>query len=316
MTGVIREVERIEILTLQDNYIDITAMDNSSVVARAFPLKEGQLKESILAEHGFSVVVKTTEGGRTRTMLFDFGFSEYGAAANATTLAVDMKQVEAAALSHGHIDHWGGMKELMALTGRKAVPFVVHPAVFRSPRYLKANEGRIDLPALTRDQVRQARLDVIETIEPYSLLDGSVLFLGEISRTTDFEKGFPVAYFRENGNEKPDPTEDDTAIVMNLRDKGLVIVSGCAHSGIINTIRYAMKVTGIQAVYLVMGGFHLSGPLFAPMIERTIEELKRLNPTYLVPAHCTGHKAIAIMERELPKQFILNMAGTILRVPA
>jgi 7,8-dihydropterin-6-yl-methyl-4-(beta-D-ribofuranosyl)aminobenzene 5'-phosphate synthase len=120
----------------------------------------------------------------------------------------------------------------------------------------------------------------------------------------------PNAYYREKGQEKFDAIEDDTAIVMNLKSKGLVILSGCAHSGIINTVNYARMVTDIDQVYAVMGGFHLTGSHFEPFIEPTTQALKAINPVYVIPTHCTGRKAINYMEKELPDKFILNMAGT------
>ena len=125
-----------------------------------------------------------------------------------------------------------------------------------------------------------------------------------------FEKGIPVAHWQKDGKELGDAIEDDTSVVMNLKDKGLVIVSGCAHAGIINTVKHAIDVTGINKIHVVMGGFHLSGPLFESIIDRTTEELKKLNPDYVVPMHCTGRKAIMAMEKQMPDKFILNMAGT------
>jgi len=119
----LKAVDKVEILTLQDNYIDITAMDSNAVVTRANPLKDGEIRASVLAEHGFSALVKTTTNGKTHTLLFDFGFSENGAAQNAATLGVDMTEVEAAALSHGHSDHTGGMEKLTAMIGKKIFPF-------------------------------------------------------------------------------------------------------------------------------------------------------------------------------------------------
>jgi 7,8-dihydropterin-6-yl-methyl-4-(beta-D-ribofuranosyl)aminobenzene 5'-phosphate synthase len=140
MTTALKAVDRVEILTLQDNYIEITAMDSNAVVTRANPLKEGEIRASVLAEHGFSALVQTTLGNKTHTLLLDFGFSENGAAQNAETLNVDMTQVEAAALSHGHSDHTGGMAKLVTMTGKKNIPFAVHPSAFKSPRYLKFGE--------------------------------------------------------------------------------------------------------------------------------------------------------------------------------
>jgi len=304
-------VDKIEILTLQDNYIEMTAMDNSAVVTRAMPLKDGEIRSSILAEHGFSAIVKTTIGDKTKTMLFDFGFSENGAAQNAATLGVNMTEVEAVALSHGHSDHTGGMEKLTAMIGKRDIPFVVHPSVFVSPRYLKFGEDfKINFPKLTREMVKQAGLSLVESDKPYPLLENTVLFLGEITKQTDFEKGWPIVHCQKDGKEVWDAIEDDTSIVMNLKDKGLVIISGCAHAGIVNTVRYAMSVTGIDKVHVVMGGFHLSGPFFEPIIDRTTEELKKINPDFIIPTHCTGRKAIMSMEKQMPDKFLLNMAGT------
>lgn len=313
----VNEVDRVEILTLQDNYIEITAMDNSAIVNRATALQNMEFRSSILAEHGFSAVVKTTTGDRTRTLLFDFGFSEIGAAHNARVLGVDLSQVEAMALSHGHSDHTGGFDNMMALIGKKGLELTVHPSVFKKPRYLKLGpEFKIHFPKFNRETVEKAGVKVVESREPRPLLDGDVLFLGEVPRRTDFEKGFPIAFCQEGGEEKWDAIEDDTSVVMNVKGKGLVILSGCAHAGIVNTVLRAREVTGVDPVYVVMGGFHLSGPLFEGIIGRTTEELKKINPTYVIPTHCTGRKAIMEMEKEMGAAFILNMSGTKLTFAA
>lgn len=120
----------------------------------------------------------------------------------------------------------------------------------------------------------------------------------------------PEAYFEENGEEQWDPIEDDSALVANLREKGLVVISGCAHSGIVNTVNYAKTVTGVDRVHAVMGGFHLTGPAFSEIIEPTTEALKGIDPDYIVPTHCTGRNAVMHIEREMPDRFLLNMAGT------
>ncbi|MGV8058758.1 MAG: MBL fold metallo-hydrolase [Smithellaceae bacterium] len=308
---VLNAVDKVEILTLQDNYIDLTAADGNAIISRAAPLKDGEIRASILAEHGFSALVKTTKAGKTHTLLFDFGFSETGAAQNAATMGIDMTEVEAVALSHGHSDHTGGMEKLTAMIGKRDIPFVVHPSVFKSPRYLKYGEEiKIHFPQLTREMVKQAGLSVVESATPCPLFNNKVLVLGEIPRRTDFEKGFPIAYCQTNGKEVWDAIEDDTSIVINLKDKGLVIISGCAHAGIVNTVRYAMEITGVEKVHALMGGFHLGGPLFEPIINRTTQEIQKIHPSYVIPAHCTGRKAIMAMEKAMPDQFILNMSGT------
>ena len=125
MKTILNAVDKVEILTLQDNYIEMTAMDGSAVISRAMPLKDGEIRASILAEHGFSALVKTTINGEAHKLLFDFGFSENGAAQKALTLGVDMTEVEAVSLSHGHSDHAGGMEKLAALIGKQNTPFIM-----------------------------------------------------------------------------------------------------------------------------------------------------------------------------------------------
>lgn len=313
----LKEIDKVEILTLQDNYIDLTAIDNSEIIQRAMPLKDGQLRNSILAEHGFSALVRTTAGDGVHATLFDTGFSEIGAVYNAKALGVDLSRIEAVALSHGHMDHTGGFETMMAALPQKGLPVVAHPAAFRSPRYLKFGETtKIILPSLTREGVAATGMKLVETDKPMLLPGGHVLFLGEIPRKTDFERGFPVAHYQEGGAEKWDPIEDDTSLVMNLKGRGLVILSGCAHSGIVNTVIHAREVTGVGKVHVVMGGFHLGGPLFEPIIGRTTDELRKFDPDHVIPTHCTGRKAIAFMEKEMGNRFILNMSGTKLTFSA
>jgi 7,8-dihydropterin-6-yl-methyl-4-(beta-D-ribofuranosyl)aminobenzene 5'-phosphate synthase len=309
----IQEVDKVEIVTLQDNFIDLVAMDGNEVVQRAVTLNGFEIGDSVLAEHGFSSFITITAGGENGAMLFDFGYSEQGAAYNARTLGIDMNRVQAMVLSHGHMDHFGGLGRMadMFEKDRSAIEFVVHPDAFLQPRYLKYGENlNIYFPKFSRDLVLGKGFNLVETKEPRTLLDGKALFLGEIPRKNDFEKGFPLAHYTDQGIEKHDPILDDTSVVMNLKGKGLIILSGCAHAGIINTVEHAMSVTGITQVHAVMGGFHLSGPLFEPIIGRTIQEFKRISPRYIVPTHCTGRTAIMGIEREMPDRFLLNMSGT------
>ena len=312
----LNEVDKVEIVTLQDNYIDLVSRDNTEVVLRAIPLKDMEVKNSIIAEHGFSSLVTLTTGDTARSMIFDFGFSKNSAALNADALSLDLSGVEAYALSHGHMDHFGGMAELIKLTGKKA-DLVLHPECFRRPRYIKVTEDfKVGFPSFLREMPKEAGLNVVETKEPYPMLDSVLLFLGQIPRKTDFEKGMPNVFYEKDGVETPDDIIEDTAIVANLKGKGLVVLSGCAHSGIINTTNYAKEVTGIDNVHAVMGGFHLTGPDMAPAVEPTIKGLKDFDPEYIIPTHCTGRETIMKIEAEMPEKFILNMSGTKLTFAA
>lgn len=307
----LNQVDKVEIWTLEDNYVDLVSGDSSAIVARAMPVKDMQLKNSILAEHGFSVIIAATTKEKPRTMLFDFGLSEDVVARNAATLGVDLTKVEVAILSHGHIDHFGGLEQVAARIGNKGMELILHPAAFRRNRYFETMQGtKLGLPALEKGKVEASGFKITQAKEALLLLDGDFLFLGEIPRRTSFEKGLPNAFYDDEGQKVLDPIEDDTAAVMNLGSKGLVVLSGCAHSGIVNTVEYAREITGINKVHAIMGGFHLTGPEFEPIIDDTIESIEQMRPDYVIPTHCTGRKAILAFEKAMPNQFLVNMSGT------
>jgi 7,8-dihydropterin-6-yl-methyl-4-(beta-D-ribofuranosyl)aminobenzene 5'-phosphate synthase len=306
----LKEVDQVEILSLSDNYNDLVTMDSNETVTRAVPVKDMEVKGSILAEHGFSALIKTTSGEEAHELFFDFGLSDVAVPYNVNSLGVDISGVEAAVLSHGHMDHFGALVPMVEAIPNKPLPFYVHPSAFKQNRYLRVGEIRIKFPPAERDAWEKAGADIIESTQPVLLAGGTVLFLGEIDRLSDFEKGMPNAYFEKDGEESWDPIEEDSGIAVNLRGKGLVVLSGCSHSGIVNTVTYARKVTGVDKVHVVMGGFHLTGPAFEPIIDKTIEGLRAFDPDYVVPTHCTGRKAAIAFEEAMPDQFILNMAGT------
>ena len=311
MDFVLSEVDRIEVLTLQDNYVDIAAMDSTAMVQRAMPVKDAEVKVSILAEHGFSALITVTAGESARSVLFDFGFSEQGSAINADALGLDLSTVETLVLSHGHMDHFGGLLPLFERIGKKDIELVLHPSAFRQQRYLNAPDGsKIFLPSLNREELKTAGISPVESKAPRSLLDGTLLFLGQVPKKTDFETGDSRLCYDVQGESHQDLIEDDTAVIAHVKGKGLVVLSGCAHAGIVNTVKYAQKATGVDTIYAVMGGFHLTGAVNEPAIGPTIDALKALNPEFIVPTHCTGRKAAMRIEKEMPEKFLLNMSGT------
>jgi len=317
MTHTIETVDKVEILTLQDNFIDIVTKDNSDVIQRAIPLKGLEVSNSILAEHGFSALVTVSRDGQSRSLLFDFGFSEDGAARNAEALNANMTEAEILVLSHGHLDHVGGIKKLTYMIGKNSLDLVLHPWSFVNPRFLKISEDfKVYFPAFTREKATECGVNLIETEAPYSLLDGQALFLGQIPRVTTFEKGAPDLCCEVDGKEIPDPFHDDTGLAFNVKGKGLVVLSGCAHAGIVNTVKHAKATTGIDDVHAIMGGFHLSGTDFDTVVAPTTEDLKAFEPDYVVPTHCTGREVVMYIEKEMPDQFVLNMSGTKLTFAA
>ncbi|MGI0048656.1 MAG: MBL fold metallo-hydrolase, partial [Nitrososphaera sp.] len=153
--------------------------------------------------------------------------------------------------------------------------------------------------------------EIIEKQSHSTWLDDSILATGEIARTNDFEKGFPNHYSEVEGEMENDPLiKDDQAIVLNVKNKGLVVITGCGHAGIINTLNYARELAGEDRIYAVIGGMHLTGGLFEPIIPRTIDELEKLTPRVAVPCHCSGLKAMTEIAKKMPEAFIQNSVGT------
>ena len=169
----------------------------------------------------------------------------------------------------------------------------------------------IELPSTSRRALEGAGFEIVEQQQPSFLLDGSLLVTGEVERTTEFERGFPVHQSYRQGGWQPDPLIlDDQALVASVRGRGLVVLTGCGHSGIVNILRYVRKLTGEERIHAVVGGFHLSGPLFEKIIEPTCEALGDFSADYLVPCHCTGWRAIHALAASFPEAFIQNTVGT------
>jgi len=163
----------------------------------------------------------------------------------------------------------------------------------------------------SRRGIEEAGFAVIEDRRPSFLLDGVLLVTGEVARTTDFETGMPIHQAWRDGDWQPDPLiHDDQAVILHVRDKGLVVLTGCGHSGIVNIVRHAKRLTGVERVYAVLGGFHLTGGIFEKIIPQTVAILAAENPAVVVPAHCTGWKAQHALAAALPDAFIPNSVGS------
>ncbi|MCK4388060.1 MAG: MBL fold metallo-hydrolase [Dehalococcoidia bacterium] len=304
----LQQADRAEITTIMDNYTD-TLLESTKLVKRPRLAIGEQISQMPLAEHGLSMLIKVFRGSEEHTILFDAGQSEIAVPFNLKLLNIDVNKIEAIVLSHGHMDHFGALMEILKVKG--SVPLVLHPDAFTAPRGLRLRDGRmLKFPTLDEPSVVKAGANLIKTKSPHLLASRLIATTGEIKRVTDFEKGMPNACLEQNGKIEHDPILDDQGVVIHVKGKGLVVVSGCCHAGIINTIYHAQSITKIDKVYAVLGGFHLSGPLFEPIIGRTIAELRKIGPAIIVPMHCTGWNAINEFAKEMPGQFVLNSVGT------
>lgn len=306
----LKEVDEVEILTVVDNTVDMLMAGTPH--AKRFPLRADALaRESLVAEHGFAALVTVRSGTTSESLLFDAGLSKHGLVHNMDVLEIASATLHAIVLSHGHADHTNGLMGLVERLGSRKMPVVLHPDAFLERKLAFPDGHELWLPPPDRRVLSQEGIEFIEDRAPSYLVGGLVLVTGEIERSTPFERGFPIHYARIAGDWRQDPLiHDDQAIVVNVKGKGLVILTGCGHAGAINTVRYAQKVTGEQKVYAVLGGLHLTGAAFEPLIAPTVASLKEIDPTLIVPAHCTGWRATHALARELPEAFVANSVGT------
>ena len=315
------ETSDVQITVLVDNV--------ASLMARGTETVKRFTDKPLLAEHGFSAFVHLKEA--RKQILWDAGVTRVALTENARRMEINLSLVDAIALSHGHRDHFAALTDVLHLIvprpeskewGRTisvpeiedwiashCVPLVAHPACFRE-RWVIARDGRRYGPSrVPRAEWEAAGAQVIESAEPYQLAPGCWT-TGAVPRRSFEQAGTPARYvFRAGSQFVRDYLEDDQSIVLNVRDKGLVVLTGCAHAGVVNTVHYAREISGVDRVWAVLGGFHLA-PAEDEEIERTIDAIGALEPQMVVPSHCTGWKAIMRFAQRMPEEFVQGTVGT------
>ncbi|HKY10164.1 MAG TPA: MBL fold metallo-hydrolase [Candidatus Binatia bacterium] len=306
----LKPVDRVEILSVMDNSIDVL-MGSTSVAKRAKRERDALAKPQLRAEHGVSMLVATYEGGNKDSFLFDTGVTLDGVLHNMDVLQVKGNELHAVVLSHGHTDHTRGLIGFIKRYGRPRVPIVLHPDAYLKRKNVQPDGHESEHIPPSRRDLEAEDVEIVEQRGPTMVIGGRALVTGQIPRTTPFEKGNPAQVAWIDDRWQPDPwIHDDQAIVVNVKDKGLVVLTGCGHAGVVNTLNCAREMTGVGHIHAVIGGFHLTGPGFEPIIAPTIEALKAFNPSVIVPQHCTGWKATHLIAQEFPSAFIPNSVGT------
>jgi len=303
----LKPVRGVKVTILMDNYVDVL-LPSSEVVKRPPLVKEGSMAPNPVAEHGLSLLLEV-EGER---LIMDFGLSRHGLLYNMEVLGVDPKGILCGVVSHGHHDHLGALLPFLEEASRP-FPLYLHPDALLPGRFIRLPSGQeVAFPAVDPSQwkARGAEVHLVEA--PQLLLEGKVLVSGEIPRVTDFEKGLPGAFWRDGRREVRDSIKDDMSLYLVLEGKGLVVLSGCAHAGIVNSVLYGIELTGVQKVFMVAGGFHLTGPGMEEVLPKTLSRLLEFSPRWVCPMHCTGWLGQRRLFEAFGERFVLSSSGCTL----
>ena len=316
----IAEVDKLEIHILVDNATDMLSStpahvehEGAGLMRRGIRMMGG--KCLCCAAHGLSCLLTAERGGVRHTLLFDTGPEEYAFERNVTRLAADIGAVESIVLSHGHWDHAGAM--LLALNmirgrnGGKEIPYYAHPDMFRT-RAVKMPNGSYrqmeDIASV--EELTSFGARVVVTREPQTLLDNMFHVSGEVPRVTGYERGYPGQVRRTLDGKDWEPDElliDERWIAVNVKGKGLVVLSACSHAGVVNVLTHARDTFPGVPLHTVMGGLHLSGANEA-VIPQTVEGLKQFGLKTIAAGHCTGWRAMSALANAFGDQVLAPSA--------
>ena len=261
----------------------------------------------LLAEWGLSILVETEK----TAVLLDTG-SSISAAHNADALGIDLNKIDKIALSHGHYDHTGGLRQLLQKM-RREVEIVAHPDIWQAKYGRRKDEPEryIGIP-FQRNELESLGAIFNLTAKPVRI-DEDIMSTGEIPMVTSFEQVDADLFVREDTGWQQDKLLDDQALIVNM-ESGLVVILGCAHRGIINTLYHARQLTGRETIYAVVGGSHLINTS-EERLWQTIDALRELHVQRLGLCHCTDLPAASVLAQEFGESFFFNKAGTVIDIP-
>jgi len=262
---------------------------------------------NLLAEWGLSILLETEK----TSVLLDTG-SSISAVHNVDTLGIDLNKIDRIVLSHGHYDHTGGLRQLLQKMRRK-VEVVAHPDIWQAKYARRKDESDryIGIP-FQRNELESLGAVFNLSAKPVSI-DDSITTTGEIPMVNSFEQVDADLFVKEDAGWQQDNIMDDQALIVNT-GSGLVVVLGCAHRGIINTLYHARQLTGGATIYAVVGGSHLINTS-EERLWQTIGALRELGVQRLGLCHCTDLPAASVLAQEFGENFFFNKAGTVVEVP-
>jgi len=283
---------------------EIDELDSLKITVLA---EDSVLYEShYLGQHGVSFLLEGAKGSDVTRILVDVGQNSQALLNNMKLMNISPSIIDAVVLTHCHYDHTQGVARMLREIGRKDIQVIAHRDIFRLNFVTEPYLRHVGImPGDSREEIEKAGGSLLLTKDPVKLMSG-ITTTGEVKRQTDFEEVGIALKTIEGGEVVDDPMLDDISVVANVNGKGLVIVTGCSHAGIVNIARHAVELTGCDKIEGILGGLHL---IDAPddRIKRTSEELSKLNPRWVCAGHCTGFKAqvelyLAFRERFLPLQ--------------
>jgi len=329
-TSTVPVVDRLVMTNVVDNVYDVFAKGGrlDTVMVQRTPLGRSG---TLLAEHGLAYHLESLRGSERREVLLDFSLTEKNLFNNYAVLAIDPTKADAMVLSHGHLDHYGALPDLArAMQGRFRPGLTVYAGgedtfchrLVVTPT-ATVDQGQLDRPAL------EARgLNVVLAKQP-TVVAGHAFTTGQIPRVTDFERPPGAARLEAGptgsacsathfgdikveakpGDFVPDLFQGEHATAYHLKDRGLVVITSCGHAGVVNSVRQAQKVSGVQRVHAIVGGFHLA-PAPDEVVAKTVEAFKAIDPDYVIPMHCTGWNTIMAVHQAMPKKLVMPSTGT------
>jgi 7,8-dihydropterin-6-yl-methyl-4-(beta-D-ribofuranosyl)aminobenzene 5'-phosphate synthase len=304
----LQPVDRVAVTTVVDNYTDALRKDER--IARRWNAFVARRLPELRAEHGLCHHVEVTRQGATTRLLFDFGPTPEAMVHNLRELQLDPRGVDLIALSHGHWDHFGGMLTFLKTHRRQMrrdlVLYAGHDHFL--PRWNQRGDDRVYTGRLDRDAVERWDVEVRQPREPTEIVDG-LLLSGEVRQAEAFEPIPQNLKVERDGAVVQDDFLGEQSLIMHLRDRGLVVITSCSHRGIVGICRHATRIAGVPKVHAVIGGFHLSG-LGEERVTAVVDAFRSLGVEYLVPQHCTGFEAMALMLHRMPGQTVVTAVGS------
>lgn len=315
-------VDALEVQVLVDNVTDSLSTVPKDVTNEVPVLmKNGTLKMAAgeyrcCAHHGLSLIITARIGNDKQTLVFDAGPEAYTVTRNGALLKVPFGDAGAVVLSHGHWDHAGGLveavRQVTAMNGGRRVECHVNPGMFVTRGTLRhGGEPLPQKPVPSPQELTAAGATVVNAPEARLLLDNCFYLSGEIPRVTPYEKGLPGHLKRaaDGKSWEPDPwLMDERYVAAHVKGKGAIVFTACSHAGVINVLKDARNVFGDVPLHAVMGGFHLSGQQIEEIIPDTINDMKGFSLKRIVPAHCTGWRAVGALVQAFGEELIVPSA--------